>query len=625
MPLFQPYVLPTESLRMAKEEKKGNGNGARGPREDPFPGLLPAVSVYRDKEIRIANRTIKVGGPKPLIKQGERLVRHTESICPYCQRLLPAVIVEREDKLYIRKECPEHGEFEDLYFGDAEMYWRFLKYAEEGRGTHAYVPVSAPCPYSCGLCGMHKNHTALMNLVITNRCNLSCWYCFFYAEKMGYVYEPSMEMLRAQIRQLAKQGQTMAVQITGGEPTMRDDLADIVRMLKEEGVRHVQLNTDGVGFAELFFKNLDLAVEWVRELRQAGVNTVYMSFDGVRPKTNPKNHWEVPYIFEVFRRAGMTSVVLVPTVINTVNDHELGDIIRFAAKHMDIVRGVNFQPVSLTGRMRQQEVRRYRITIPDAIRRIEEQTNGEIPREAWFPIPTAAKFAKFIQALTKKPQFTMANHISCGAATYVFVERDESGRPVAFHPVTEFFDVEGFVAYMDQMREKLERSGKTMTYLHMLKLAKDLRKFVKEENLPGMSTSFGRMLYEVFIKRDYHTLGKLHYNMLFLGMMHFMDQYNYDVHRVMRCNIHYSSPDGRIIPFCAYNVLNDIYRDYILKQHKISLEDWKKQYKGHKYGLSDKYVRDIKKLKNHPLYWKTYAGFVEPKVATPLAKAPQKA
>ena len=620
MPLFQPYVLPTDQLKMRKEEKE-----EKQKREKVFvpdPGFLKPVSKFENGEIKIANRTIKVGGPIPLLREGEKLVRRTESVCPYCQRLLPAIVFEKDDKLFIRKECPEHGEFEDLYFGSAEMYWRFLKYAEEGRGTHAYLPVSAPCPYSCGLCGMHKNHTALLNLVVTNRCNLSCWYCFFYAEKMGYVYEPSLENLRMQIRQLAKQEKTMAIQITGGEPTMRDDLVDIIKMLKEEGVRHIQLNSDGIAFAELFFKDFNLAVKWAREIREAGVNTIYMSFDGVRPKTNPKNHWEIPFIFEVFRKAGVTSVVLVPTVINTVNDHELGDIIRFAARNMDIVRGVNFQPVSLTGRMRKQELKRFRITIPDAIMRIEEQTNGEIDRDSWFPIPTAAKFAKFIEALTKKEQFTMANHIACGAATYVFIERDDQGNPIAFHPITKFFDVEGFVKYMDEVRAKLEKAGKTMSYLHLLKLAKDLRKYIREDKLPT-GTKLSKLLMDIFIKRDYDALGKLHYNMLFLGMMHFMDQYNYDVQRVMRCNIHYSAPDGRIIPFCTYNVLNDIYRDYILKEHRISLEDWKKMYKGHKYGISEKYMRNIKLLKNHPLYWKTYKGFVkvpQEKMVTPVIK-----
>jgi len=129
--------------------------------------------------------------------------------------------------------------------------------------------------------------------------------------------------LRYQIRQVKKQGFTLAVQLTGGEPTMRDDLIDIVKMLKEEGVRHIQLNTEGIKFAEMYFNDPASAINYARQLREAGVNTVYLSFDGVTPKANPKNHWEIPYIFEVFRKSNMTSVVLVPTLIKNMNFNEM--------------------------------------------------------------------------------------------------------------------------------------------------------------------------------------------------------------------------------------------------------------------------------------------------------------
>ncbi len=567
---------------------------------------LGRISELKDNEVLIADKVVKIGGPKPKVKNGEKLVRRTNSLCPYCQRLLPAIIVERNGELYIRKVCPEHGEIEDKYFEDSEMYKKYMRLWEEGRGTYSYVPVTAPCPFSCGLCGMHRNHTALANLVATNRCNLSCWYCFFYAEKAGYVYEPSLEQVRFMIRQLAKQRKTMAVQITGGEPLMRDDIVDLVKVLKEEGVRHVQLNTTGICFAEVYLRDPELAIKWSRELREAGVNTVYMSFDGVSPEANPKNHWEVPIIFEVFRKSGMTSIVLVPTVIRGVNDQELGDIIRFAALNSDIVRAVNFQPISFTGMAKKQEVDKYRITIPGAIKKIEEQTEGEIPREAWYPVPVAGKFAKFIEAVTKEEQFIMGNHPVCGAATYVLVEKRNGN--VKFHPITEYFDVDGFIEYLDKMREKIEKSSKIMSYIRVLSIIKDIKKFITKDELPN-GEKFSKLLTNIIIKRSYDALGEMHYSMLFLGMMHFMDQFNYDVQRVMRCNIHYLSPDGRIIPFCAYNVLNDVYRDYVLKKYSVPLEEWKARYKGHKYGVRDKYKRDLKKLVENPLYKQMYKPF----------------
>ena len=579
--------------------------------------ILDAPSKFdpKTKTVEIAGKKIRIGGPLPKLQDGEKLLGYTLSVCPYCYRLLPAVIFEREGKVYIRRICLEHGTIEELYFSDVKIYKRFMKLGEEGVGVTPHVKLEAPCPFNCGLCPRHKNQTALANLVVTNRCDLSCWYCFFYAEKMGYVYEPTLEQIRMMIRQYAKEGVVMSVQITGGEPTLRPDLPEIIKLLKEEGVRHIQLNTHGITFARLWFeKEPEEAVKYARTLREAGLNTVYMSFDGVTPRSNPKNHWEVPYTLEVFRRAGVTSVVLVPTVIKGINTDELGAIIKFAAKHIDVVRGVNYQPVSLTGRMRREERLRYRVTIADVLKLIEEQTDGQIPADAWFPIPVAAKFAYFIEALSGELKICMGNHPACGSATYVFVERGSDGLPKKFIPITEFFDVEGFIEYMEQKTGELReaqqsRFGGFKQKLKIASIIKDLPKFVDREKLPK-DLHITKLLTNVFLKRNYEALGELHYKMLFLGNMHFMDPYNYDVERVMRCNIHYLSPDGRIIPFCTYNVFNDLYRDYIIKKYGIPLEKYKRKYGGKGIGPDVKYVRNIKLLKSTPIYYEAYKGIV---------------
>jgi len=574
----------------------------------------PSRLVVGDGEayVEIAGKRIPVGGHMPRLREGEKHVRVTSTLCPSCMRLLPGRIFERDGKIYIRKVCPEHGEFEELYYGDASLYYRMMSYEETGKGAgkvKAYVGIGGPCPFSCGLCSMHENHTALANLVVTNRCDLSCFYCFFYAEKAGYVYEPTIEQLRFQIRQLKAQGVTLAVQITGGEPTMRDDLVEIVKMLKEEGVRHVQLNTNGIKFAKLFFEDEEKAVEYARSLRQAGVNTVYMSFDGVTPKVNWKNHWEAPFTLEVFRRAGMTSVVLVPTVIKGMNDHELGQIIKFAGKHIDVIRSVNFQPVSLSGQMKKHEREKMRITIADAINRIAEQTDYQIPKEAWFPIPVAAKVAKFIEAWSGVEQFCMSNHPMCGAGTYIFVERGADGVPTRYVPITEFFDVEAFAEWLDEKRVYLLEGRRKK--LLMMKGVIDIRRFVDSKKMPK-GLSFDKLLVNVFLRRNYEALGELHYNMIFLGMMHFMDLYNYDVTRVRRCNIHYTSPDGRIIPFCAYNVMESIYRDYVLKTYSTSMDAYKHELEVRGFNPGEKYDRSryFRMMKNHPIYKEAYKGII---------------
>ncbi|MFP3144374.1 MAG: radical SAM protein [Caldisphaera sp.] len=573
----------------------------------PAPGRF--ITEGNKAYVEIAERKIPIGGPMPQLKENEKHLHYTTSLCPVCLRLLPARVFERDGKVFLRKVCPEHGEIEELYYGDSNLYTKMMKYEETGKGAgkiKAYVSLNAPCPYNCGFCSMHENHTALANLVVTNRCNLSCYYCFFYAEKAGYIYEPSIELLKFQIEQLKKQGVTMAIQITGGEPTLREDLPEIVKMLREEGVRHIQLNTAGIKFAEMYFNDPEAAINYSKTLREAGVNTVYLSFDGVSPKVNFKNHWEIPYIFEVFRKSGMTSVVLVPTLIKGHNDQEIGGILRFAGKHLDIVRAVNFQPVSLSGQIKKSEREKVRITIADAIIEIEKQTDGQISRDTWYPIPVAAKFAKFVEAATETEQFCMSNHPMCGSANYVFIERDANGIPTKFIPIGAFFDIEGFLEYLDEKR--IDITDSMFKKLHLIKGVLDLRKFVDEKRMPK-ELKFSKLLTSIFIKRNYDALGQLHYHMLFIGMMHFMDLYNYDVERVRRCNISYLMPDGRVVPFCTFNVMESLYRDYVQEKYKkldLKSNEMKSFNPGEKYNRS-KYIVRINK---DPIYINAYKGII---------------
>lgn len=542
----------------------------------------------------------------PRLKPGEEVYSLTMSVCPICYRVLPAVIVERDGKIYIRKTCPEHGEIEEVYYGDADFYKRVTRFIDEGRGArHVYTPVKTTCPFNCGLCAMHKQHTALVNLVVTNRCDLSCWYCFFYSEAAGYVYEPTLEQIREMVRSIKKQGVSIAIQITGGEPLIREDLLDIIRLLRDEGVKHIQLNTNGLKFARMFFEDPVKAVEYARELRTSGLNTIYTSFDGVTPKTNPKNHWEIPFIFEVYRRAGITSVVLVPTVIRDYNTHELGAIVRFAARNIDIVRAVNFQPVSLTGFMKKKEREKYRITIPEVSKLIEEQTDGEIPREAWFPVNASTIFSRFVEALSGEFKFEMANHPICGVGTYVYV--DKRGDSIKLIPITSFIDVEGLLEYLrDKWDELISGSSRVVTGL---KLLYTIRKFIDSSKAPKEFDIY-KMLLNIILKRSYEALGELHYKLLFIGQMHFMDLYNYDIQRVQRCNIHYSVPDGRLIPFCSFNIFDDIYRDKIQKEYSISIEEYRQKYTLAGRDPFEKHRRDIKRMEQSELYKTTYNGFL---------------
>jgi uncharacterized radical SAM superfamily Fe-S cluster-containing enzyme len=521
------------------------------------------------------------------------VIEKTSSLCPKCLKIISAELFVKDNKVWIRKKCAEHGETIELCYGDYEVYKKAKKFAHDGRGvSNPSVKKENPvCPKDCGLCKIHKSHTALANVVATNRCDLTCWYCFFYAKRLGYVYEPSLEQIEEMIKNLKSEKPVPcnAIQVTGGEPALRDDIVEIVKICKKHNVDHVQLNTNGIKYSQ----NLELA----KKLREAGINTLYLSFDGVTAKTNPKNHWEIPGVLENCRKTG-TGIVLVPTVIKGVNDHEVGDIIRFGFKNNDVVRGVNIQPVSLVGRITHAERKKMRITIPDVIKNIEDQTGGEINREDFYPVPTLLQFTRFVEAITKKPQYDLSSHFLCGMATYVF---NDNGKMI---PITRFVDIEGLLEYLGGKADELN-SGKNK-YFVGLKMLFKLGSFVDKKKAPA-GFSFSKIIYNALMKHDYRALGEFHHKSLFLGMMHFMDLYNYDIERVKRCCIHYAMTDGRIVPFCAFNVIPEWYRDKSQKSQGVSFSEWEKM--TGKNLESDLYKRDVKKLENSDLYKKTYSDF----------------
>ncbi|MFQ6011179.1 MAG: tetraether lipid synthase Tes [Nitrososphaerales archaeon] len=495
------------------------------------------------------------------------LIRHTQSICPDCNKILPADVFERDSKVFMSKVCPEHGEVEELYYGSYEMYQKFSTYWQDGKGTHApNIPMEkCACPTNCGLCSSHLSHTGLGNMIVTNRCDLTCWYCFFYVKKGlegSYVYEPSLDQVREMARTLRGQRPVPgnSLQITGGEPTLREELPEIINIIREEGVEHIQLNTNGI--------NLALKPELATTLRKAGVSNLYMSYDGVTARTNPKNHWEAPVAIDSCRKAGL-GVVLVPTVIKSINDHELGDILNFARSNIDIVRAISYQPVSLTGRMKKQEREKYRITIPDCIDRLEEQTNGELTRDDWFPVPSCSPITNFIEAFTKKPQYELSIHFACGAGTYVF-EDAETKRLV---PMTSFVDLPGLLEFVDERTDELN-SG-TNRYVVSAKILSKISSFINKKKQPS-GLDMTKMLVSAVLKHDYSSIGQFHLRSMFLGMMHFQDKYNQDEERLQRCDIHYVNPDLRIIPFCSFNVIPEWYRDRIQKKYGMTIEEWEK-------------------------------------------------
>ena len=528
-----------------------------------------------------------------LLPQGDvKVLKFNQSLCPGCvdeekwdTMKIDCVVYVKDNKVWMTKQCSMHGAVTEVYWSDYDMYKKAEKFQDPGiKILNPNIDKSEfeiNCPTDCGLCVAHESHTGLGNVVLTNRCDLTCWYCFFYAKEGEPIYEPTLDQIKFMLKRMRdeKPVGANAVQLTGGEPTLREDLVDIIKAGKEIGYDHIQLNTNGI--------NLSQSLELCQNIKNAGSHVLYMSFDGMTPETNPKNYWEAQGAIENCRKAGL-GIVLVPTVIGGINDHELGDIIRFGFGNIDTIRSVNFQPVSLVGRMPDKLRRKQRITIPGAIKKIEEQTDGQVGREHWFPVPCAKQVTDFVEAMKEEPKYRLSIHFACGMATYVFKDGD---RMVA---LPEFFDIEGFFDYLGELTRELNSSKHKSIRKPwvVMKLMRNIGKYVNEEKKPK-DLKFVRMLTGAVSGTNYHGLADFHKNSLFVGMMHFQDPYNWDIDRIHKCDIHYATPDGRVLPFCTFNVIPALYRDKVQRKFSIPSDEWER--KTGKKLVDDKHHRRLTK------------------------------
>ena len=486
------------------------------------------------------------------------VIKKTKSLCPLCLSVIDAEVYKDKEKIMIKKECKEHGNFDSVYWGSDELYKKASKSDFKGEGIeNPHTDPHNDCPLNCGLCCEHESQTILGLIDVTNRCNLKCPVCFANAAVSRYLYEPSYEEIREMLRNLRgnKPVPAPAIQYAGGEPTVRKDIVELIKLAKEEGFKHTQIATNGLRLA----RNPELA----KELKEAELNTVYLQFDGVTEepylKIRNKNLLGTKLkAIENCRKVDL-GIVLVPTIIKGINDHQIGDIIRFAVENIDIIRGVNFQPVSFAGRTPSDEVEKQRITIPDFEKLVEEQTESKIKIEDFYPASSVIPISKLIEAIEGEKQVTFTCHPHCGAATYIFVEDGE------IIPITRFIDVDRFFKLLKKSAEDIKEGGLTGKAKTVARATVELPKTIDRSKAPS-SVDIKNILTSVFKERSYSALGNFHHNTLLIACMHFMDPWNFDHDRVKRCVIHYAVPDGRIIPFCSMNAL---YREEIEKKFAV--------------------------------------------------------
>ena len=417
------------------------------------------------------------------------IIRETRSVCPVCLRNLPAVLRREADgSVNLEKRCPAHGSFSvpvwrgrldfDAWTGAAEALPR-------GRGE--------ACPGNCGLCPEHETESCCVLLEVTKRCDLRCRFCF--ARGGGGEADPPAEELKAAIRHIAKNCGKPLLQFSGGEPTLRDDLPELVRYAKEAGCAYTQVNTNGLRLAR------DPA--YVRALGEAGLDIVFLQFDGTREEIYETLRGK-PLLrekLEAIRACGerCIGVTLVPTVVKGVNDGELGAITALAASLAPAVRAVHFQPVSYFGRYPGIPAGEERCTLDELMAGLAEQAG--IPPESFLP--------------------SRCDHPLCGFHAGFLIEPGGGLKPLSGITRTP--------------------GGRSSARLNREYLARHWQRGADAP--PPPSDLSGEMDFDTFLYR-------VRSQSLTLSAMAFQDAMNLNVERLHRCSLHVYDA-GRIVPFCA--------------------------------------------------------------------------
>lgn len=530
--------------------------------------LMPVESKSskgRSPPNRLLRRKMTVIAPSAFDKD---IPRKTQSLCPECGKTIIAELYEDDGKIMMKKACADHGEVVDVYFSDAEMFRKFQGFAIDGVGVkNPHTKSKDNCPNDCGLCEKHLTHSGIVNIDLTNRCNLTCPICFANANAAGFVYEPEYEDFVRMLKMCRemKPVPVQAVQFSGGEPTIHPRFFDILSAARDAGVPQIQIATNGI--------ELGKDPSFAQKCNDAGLHTVYLQFDTFKEDNIVKIRNKKGLLKEKLQaiencrkvKPSPLTVVLVPTMVRGVNDDEVGKLITFAFEKIDVVRAVNFQPVSFSGRIDQEERIKGRYTIADLIKDSVAQTDF-LTKDDWYPVPVVAGISEVISLYHGEPKLAFTCHPACGAACYVF--QGEDGKRCG---VSQFIDIQGM--YEDALRiaddlKDRERFQRVHAAFKMMKLLK----YVDKERMPkGMNVR--NLIRDVISQGNKESMGKLQWKVLMLGSMHFMDRYNYDVERAKRCAVHYATPDGRLIPFCSYNT-GHIFRTEVEKKYSMSFKEY---------------------------------------------------
>lgn len=470
---------------------------------------------------------------------GETVLSETESVCPVCLARIPAQRMARGEDVYLRKTCPDHGDFSAVIWRGAPAFASWVRPKLPSYPENPFTAVDRGCPHDCGLCSDHRQHTCSVLLEVTAACDLGCPVCFADAGKpaqagfatvaaasaAGRHREPTLATIAGWCRRVLAAGGPFNIQLSGGEPCVRDDLPEIIALGRSLGFTFFQLNTNGLRLAR--------DPDYLRRLQDAGLTTVFLQFDGTRDEIHARLRGR-PLLaqklaaIEVCVRAGV-GVVLVPTLAPGVNDDDIGGIIRFALRHAPAVRGVHFQPISYFGRYDgggEAPADDRRITIPEVISAIAAQTGGAIRSESFRPPGCENALCSFHGNFVLMPDGQLLPMTAHAAGSNC------CGTPP---PAKEgAARAREFVAL--QWAAPPGRLATEVTATTAKSACADWD--LPQPSLGGWDTFLARAKTHTFC----------------ISGMAFQDAWTLDLERLRDCCIHELSLDGRLIPFCAYNL-----------------------------------------------------------------------
>ena len=439
------------------------------------------------------------------------LLDETKSLCPECLSLVSAKIITDGTKVYMEKFCAKHGIFNALLWSDLSLYKRALRFSRKGEPAKPHVErIDKGCPYDCGLCPLHEQHTCLAIVEVTDACNLLCPVCLADSKNKP-TWEPTLDELRDMLKELLRcEGKPTAIQFSGGEPTVRRDLPEIIAMARDLGFSLIEIDTNGIELA----KRPELA----KELADAGLGGVYLQFDGfdsnVYLKIRGADLTKIKEkALENCLKAGLT-VTLAMTVIKGVNDHYLWDVVRYSISRKTL--GVNFQPFAALGRYPPTLFDPLdRTTVSDIQLQIERQSGGAIKAVDFMPVPCP------------DPR--------CSALVYACYRREGEVKVI------------NRLADMEQLIDKYSLKNRFVEFDELLKaIADELNvsgSFIKNFRPQAIGPSL-RLLLEYLKPEGFFSVG-----------CHFaQDAWTIDIKRLMKCCVHELRRGGVLVPFCLYNI-----------------------------------------------------------------------